>query len=104
MLRYLPTLLVATALGVGVWQLVSLVQDRAEKAAELERARIELASKDAALEQAAEAARVHRAYLERWAADQARWNEIEREMQSMEGRDAPLSALLQSAADRLYGR
>lgn len=103
MLRYLPSILAALALAAGVWWLIGLVRDRAELAGALEVARIELATQTAALAQAQEAARVHRAYLTRLEADRARWSATLAELQSMEGRDAPLSDLLRTTAERLYG-
>lgn len=102
-IRYLPSLLAATALVAGIWWIVGLVRDRAELAGALEVARIEIATQSAALAQAQEAARVHRAYLARLEADRARWSAIDADLQSMEGRDAPLSDLLRAAAGRLYG-
>ncbi len=104
MIRLLPTALALLALGAALWWLLAVVQERAALRLELREARLEVLSARAALEQAEEAARVHRAYLSRLEAERLRWTEIERELQSMEGRDAPLSPLLQSAADRLFAR
>ncbi len=103
LIRFLPSVLVAAALAAGVWWLVELVRDRAELTAALDAARVEIATHRAALAQAQEAARVHRAYLTRLEGERARWNGIERDLQSMEGHDAPLSDLLRAAAVRLYG-
>lgn len=102
MVRYLPTALVALALAAGVWWLVGVVRDRAELSAALRAARVELATKDAALAQAREAARVHRAYLDRLETERARWAAIKADLQTMEGRDAPLSDLLRATAERLF--
>lgn len=93
----------AVILAFGVYH-VRVVNQRDALELRLRDARIELASKDETLRQMEDAARVHRVYLDRFEAEQARWAEIERELKSMEGRDAPLSPLLQSTAERLYGR
>lgn len=102
MIRYLPTLFAAAALGAAIWWLVDLVRDRDRLDAALQAANAELAAKNAALAQAEEAARVHRVYLDRLEAEQARWAAIERDLQTMEGRDAPLSDLLRVTAERLF--
>jgi len=102
MLRLLPSLLAAAALAAGIWWLVRVVQDRAELSAALDAARVEIATRDVALAQAQEAARVHRAYLSRLEADRANWAATLADLQSMEGRDAPLSDLLRATAERLF--
>lgn len=102
-IRYLPSILAAATLAAGVWWIVGLVRERAELTAALDAARVEIATHRAALAQAQEAARVHRAYLDRMEGERARWNGIERDLQSMEGHDAPLSDLLRATAVRLYG-
>lgn len=66
--------------------------------------RVSLASARAAMAQAEEAAAVHRIYLDRQQAETERWAALARDLQKMEGRDAPLSALLRATADRLYGQ
>ncbi|TLP68096.1 hypothetical protein FEE96_06170 [Parasedimentitalea maritima] len=97
-LRFLPYL----ALALACWWLVDLVQDRTQLQGELAAAQIEITTARIAQEQALESARVHRVYLAR-AADQARqWDVLFNDLQSMEGRDAPLSPLLRAAAERLW--
>lgn len=103
LIRYLPSLLAAVALVAGIWWLVGLVRDQAELSAALDAARVEIATHEVALKQAREAARVHRAYLDRAEDERARWAATLAELQSMEGRDAPLSDLLRTTAERLYG-
>ncbi|MEC8195941.1 MAG: hypothetical protein VX228_06405, partial [Pseudomonadota bacterium] len=58
----------------------------------------------AALKQAETAAAVHRAYLARAEVDAERWRAVQNDLQSMEGRDAPLSPLLRATAERLFAR
>lgn len=45
---------------------------------------------------------VHDAHIKRMEAENARWAETLRDLQSMEGRDAPLSDHLSRAAGRLW--
>lgn len=65
---------------------------------------VSLASATAALDQAKTSAQVHRAYLDRQEAEARRWQQLANDLQSMEGRDAPLSPLLSATAERLYAR
>lgn len=94
----------ALAIGGALWWVLSVVHERDALQADLRSARIELATARAALEQAAEAARVHRAYLEKAEEERGRWEALALDLQNMEGRDAPLSDLLGATAERLYGR
>lgn len=55
----------------------------------------------ARLAQVEEAARVHRAHLDRIEAEAARWRQIAEELQSLEGADAPLSPYLRAVLDRV---
>lgn len=103
MIRYLPAALALAALAAGVFWVVSVVQERGELRLQLADARVSLASARAALAQAEESARVHRAYLDKAEEERAEWEALQRDLQSMEGRDAPLSDLLRSTAGRLYG-
>ncbi|WP_321831295.1 hypothetical protein [Thalassovita sp.] len=72
--------------------------------AEVAALRVSVASAQHALEQAETAAAVHRAYLARAEADAERWRAVQNDLQSMEGRDAPLSPLLRTTAQRLFAR
>lgn len=62
----------------------------------------DLARATARVEQFEAAAAVHRAHIERLEREAATWAEIETDLQSMEGRDAPLSDHLRRASDRLW--
>lgn len=66
--------------------------------------RVSVVSAQHALKQAETAAAVHRAYLARAEADAERWRAVQNDLQSMEGRDAPLSPLLRTTAERLFAR
>ena len=101
-LRNLPGLALVAGLAGVVWFIGDAFNDRSRLRAELAAARSDLATARATLEQAAETARIHRAHLTR-AADEARgWVAISNDLQSMEGRHAPLSPLLAATADRLF--
>ena len=101
-LRNLPALVLAALVAVGILWLVNLVQDRTRLQGELAVAQISIATAKVAQEQAEEATRVHRAHLAR-AADQARqFDAIRNDLQTLEGRNAPLSPLLRATADRLW--
>lgn len=102
LLRSLPGL--AGGLGVVlpvIWGM-RLVHDRSRLGAELQQVQGQLARALTALEQAEEAARLHRAHLARAAEEARRWTEVENDLQQMEGQDAPLSPLLGHTAERLY--
>lgn len=62
----------------------------------------ELTGARADLAVAAEANRVHRAHIKRLEAQEAEWDAFARDLQSMEGRDAPLDDDLRAAAGRLW--
>jgi hypothetical protein len=101
-LRNLPALLLAVLVAAGIWWLVNLVQERTQLQGELAAAKIEISTAKVAQEQAEEATRVHRAHLAR-AADQARqFDAIRNDLQTMEGRDAPLSPLLRATVEQLW--
>ncbi|MBY6138514.1 hypothetical protein KUV26_03620 [Leisingera daeponensis] len=91
------------ALAAAVWWLVQLTADRETLRAELAAVHDDLGRANANLARANEAARVHRAHLARAAEQAWRWDALARDLQSMEGRDAPLSPFLRAAAERLYG-
>ena len=102
-LRNLPALALAAALAGSVWWLIDVVRDRTQLRADLVAAEKSLAGARADLQRAAETAQIHRAHLDR-AADEARhWAALSNELELMGGRDAPLSALLGVAAERMYG-
>ncbi|MEP0155209.1 hypothetical protein [Pseudophaeobacter sp.] len=101
-LRNLPGLALVAVLAGVVWFVGDAFNDRTRLRGELAAVQSDLATAQATLEQAAETARIHRAHLDR-AADEARaWVALSNDLQSMEGRDAPLSPLLSATADRLF--
>ena len=101
MSRLIMVLALAGVSGMAV--LLTLSQSRA---AALKNANAELtyslASAKASLAQAAEAARVHRIYLDQQEADAKAWAALARDLQSLEGQNAPLSPLLGTTAERLF--
>jgi hypothetical protein len=99
MIRLAATALAfAALLSWALWLRGQAIDARAE-AATLSRA---LAGARAELAMAAEANRVHRAHIKRLEAQEAEWDAFARELQSMEGRDAPLSDHLRAVAGRLW--
>lgn len=62
----------------------------------------DLATSNAINQANTEAAIVHRAHIERLELAEQQWDALERDLQSMEGRDAPLSDDLATAARRLW--
>eukprot|EP00919_Chromeraceae_sp_WS-2016_P061705 GHVR01146273.1.p1 GENE.GHVR01146273.1~~GHVR01146273.1.p1 ORF type:complete len:112 (-),score=26.93 GHVR01146273.1:411-746(-) len=101
--RTLPGLTLALALaGVGLW-LIDVLSDRARLRAELVQTQAHLTQAQAALERAADVARIHRAHLSRAATETRRWSDLFTDLQLMEGRNAPLSPLLDTTAERLFG-
>ncbi|MDZ4392500.1 hypothetical protein [Cypionkella sp.] len=62
----------------------------------------DLATAQAINEANAEAAIVHRAHIERLELAEQQWDALERDLQSIGGRDAPLSDNLAAAARRLW--
>ena len=101
-LRNLPGLALVAVLAGVVWFIGDAVNDRTRLRGELAAARKDLAAAHGALEQAAETARVHRAYLDRAAETERAWVALSNDLQNMEGRDAPLSPLLSATSERLY--
>lgn len=93
----IPVLAIAGA-GTILWMRAELVEIRAERA----RLDQQLVQAEADLRQAAETAAVHRAHIERMAAEDAAWAQLTRDLQSMEGRDAPLSDHNRAVAGRLW--
>ena len=101
-LRNLPALVLTVLVVAGIWWLVSLVQERTQLLGDLAAAKIEIGIAEVAQQEALETARVHRAHLAR-AADQARqFDAIRNDLQTLEGRNAPLSPLLRATAERLW--
>ena len=88
----------ALALGWGLWQRASL----ANAAAQVASLQTDLAAAQAAREWAKEATAVHRAHLDRMMRQRAAYEAAGRDLQMMEGQDAPLSDLLGTAAGRLW--
>jgi chromosome segregation ATPase len=102
-LRNLPFLLLFGTLAGSVWWVTDLFRDRQKLRSDLAHVQKDLRRANAELQRAADTAQIHRAHLER-AADEARhWAALSNELELMEGRDAPLSALLGVTAERLYG-
>ncbi|GGE29852.1 hypothetical protein GCM10011360_17380 [Primorskyibacter flagellatus] len=95
-----PILALVAAAGVifGAWQM----RRASDLSQELTTTQAELAAQKAVAEQHAEAARVHRAHLERVERENAEWELIERELRGLEGRDVPLPDALRDAASRLW--
>lgn len=90
--------LAVAAAGTILWQRHQLALATAETA----RLTRDLADARAIQAQAKEAAAVHRAHLKRMAAEAEAWADLTRNLQEMEGRDAPLSDHLGAVAVRLW--
>jgi hypothetical protein len=87
------------ALGVAAWRW----QVKSEGlAAELLAAQAALATANLQLDQLAEAAAVHRAYITQMEDEARRWTALENDLLTMEGADAPLSDYLRGAAGKLW--
>jgi len=101
--RYALAAALALALGLAaaLWWLSARNNALTSQVASL---RVSVASAQHALKQAETAAAVHRAYLARAEVDAERWRAVQNDLQSMEGRDAPLSPLLRTTAERLFAR
>lgn len=84
--------------------LVTAMQRSAALSVENHDLLVSLVSARQALNQATEAAAVHRVYLDQQEAEARRWQQLANDLQSMGGRDAPLSDLLGATAERLYAR
>lgn len=90
--------LLAVTAGAALWLRGQLIQAHATSAM-LAR---DLAEARAIAAQQAEAAAVHRAHLDRMQREADQWAALGRELQEMEGRDAPLSDHLRAVAGRLW--
>lgn len=88
----------ALCAALALWQRAQL----ATAGAEIDRLGRELAVAAAIQAQQAEAAAVHRAHIKRLTAEAADWAAFTNELQSMEGRNAPLSDHLRAASGRLW--
>lgn len=91
-------LLACLGLGAGLWW-VSGQRDAAQATAS--RLQDDLDAAQYRIDQAAEAAAVHRAYIERMAEQAAKAAQNETEALTMEGADAPLPAYLRTILDRV---
>lgn len=100
--RALPALTLALVLVGAGWWLVDVLFERSRLRSELRQTQTRLTQAHAALERAADVARIHRAHLSRAANETRRWSDLFNELQLMEGRDAPLSPLLGATAERLF--
>ena len=96
------TRLLITALVVSLAITLSLFMWTRILSSQLSNLRIELAAAEAEVDQARQAVQVQREHLKRLETERVKWDAIESELESMEGRDAPLSPLLRSTADRLW--
>lgn len=94
----------AAAIVFGVIALIVLgeIKDARKTATELATTKADLKDATAALRAAEVAKAVYRAHLDREAKRNQEIDEFLQDLQSMEGRDAPLSPLLRATADRLY--
>lgn len=84
--------------GLWVWQW----KRASDLSSELATTRAELAAQRVVAEQHEEAARVHKAHLERVERENAEWIGIERDLQGIDGRENPLPDALRDAASRLW--
>lgn len=99
MTRLPIVLAIVSALGGAVlWQRATIADLTAENAAVTR----DLAVERAYRAQAEEAAAVHRAHIKRLEREAVEWAELTRDLQSMEGRDAPLSDHMRDAAGRVW--
>lgn len=90
--------LLATATGAALWFRGQAIQAHATSA----RLARDLAEARAITAQAAEAAAVHRAHLDRMQREADARAALTRDLSEMEGRDAPLSDHLRAVAGRLW--
>ncbi|WP_063311786.1 hypothetical protein [Pseudovibrio sp. Ad26] len=102
--RLAPCAIIVAAIAAALWFFADHVRDQERIAAELKSTRQQLSQAQMALARAEEVARIHRAYLQQAEAEAERWEELANDLQSMEGRDAPLSDFLGTAAERLYSK
>lgn len=91
----IAALLLALGAGVQTYRLQGAHADLAAQAREL-------ADKEAIIADNAQAAAVHRAWIDRLDGMQTDQAALQRDLQLMEGRDAPLSDHLRAAAGRLW--
>lgn len=91
----IAALLLALGAGVQTYRLQGLRADYTAQAREL-------ADKEAIIADNAQAAAVHRAWIDRLEGMRTDQDALLRDLQAMEGRDAPLSDHLRAAAGRLW--
>jgi hypothetical protein len=100
-MRWLPAAVVIFFLAAwGLWQRGQIIAARGE----LQILQTDLSAERAARAQSDEAAAVLRAHFARIADEDAKWRDLDTDLQKMEGRDAPLSPLLRTTAERLWGQ
>lgn len=90
---------VLAAALVAILALAAMVAWHQRRAASLA---VRLDRAEAQIEAYARAAEVHAAHVKRMAAEAEHWAEVQADLQSMEGRDAPLSDHLSRAARRVW--
>lgn len=101
--RLAPYAVLTAVLASALWFFADYIRDQERLYADLKSTRLQISQAQASLAHAEEVARVHRAYLQQAEAKAERWEKLANELRTMEGRDAPLSLFLRSAAERLYG-
>ena len=100
-MRWLPAAVVISFLAAwGLWQRGQIIAARGE----LQILQTDLSAERAARAQSDEAAAVLRAHFARIADEDAKWRDLDTDLRKMEGRDAPLSPLLRTTAERLWGQ
>jgi predicted nucleic acid-binding Zn-ribbon protein len=101
-IRLLPYAGAAVLAALAAWWVMDLRLDRVQ--AEADRLALQVQSRDAVIDQHRAAAAVHRAHLARAMAEAARADDLQRDLQTMEGRNAPVSDHMRRAGERLWGR
>ncbi len=100
-MRWLPAAVVIALLATwGLWQRGQVITARGQ----LQILQTDLSAERAARAQSDEAAAVLRAHFARIADEDAKWRDLDADLRKMEGRDAPLSPLLRTTAERLWGQ
>ena len=101
-LRSMPALVAGLGVALMILWGARLVADRTRLTADLNVTQQRLRVALTALERAEQTARIHRAHLDRAAAEARHWSSISNDLQQREGQNAPLSPLLGYTAERLY--
>jgi Flp pilus assembly protein TadB len=100
-IRWLAAAAVIALLATwGLWQRGQAIAARGE----LQILQTDLSAERAARAQSDEAAAVLRAHFARITDEDAQWRDLDADLRKMEGRDAPLSPLLRTTAERLWGQ